>query len=77
MGNELIFRNSLWFFYKVAPKIDFTNKFLYEASNIPLIRNETGFNYLLSDKLKIGIKNIYTEDPRSDNILSFTIGYVW
>ena len=77
MGNELIIRNSLWFFYEVAPKINFSNKFLYEASDEPLIRNETSFDYLLTDKIKIGIKNIYTEDPRSDNILSFNIGYIF
>ena len=75
--NELIFRNSLWFFYKVAPKLNFTNKFLYEAANTPLIRNETEFSYLLTDKVKIGLKNLYTEDPRSDNILSFNVGYAW
>ena len=45
IGDEIIFRNSLWFFYEVAPKLTFTNKFLYEASSIPLIRNETQFNY--------------------------------
>ena len=75
--NELIFRNSLWFFYKVAPKLNFSNKFLYEAADTPLLRNETEFNYLLTDKIKIGLKNIYTEDPRSDNILSFNLGYTW
>ena len=75
--NELIFRNSLWFFYKVAPKLNFSNKFLYEAADTPLIRNETEFNYLLTDKIKIGLKNIYTEDPHSDNILSFNLGYIW
>ena len=75
--NEVLFRNSLWFFYQVAPKLNFTNKFLYEAADIPLVRNETEFNYLLTDKIKIGLKNIYTEDPRSDNILSFNLGYVW
>ena len=75
--NELIFRNSLWFFYKVAPKLNFSNKFLYEAADTPLIRNETEFNYLLTDKIKIGLKNIYTEDPRNDNILSFNLGYIW
>ena len=75
--NEILFRNSLWFFYQVAPKLSFTNKFLYEGSDIPLVRNETTFDYLLTDKLKVGIKNTYTEDPRSDNILSFNIGYVF
>jgi putative salt-induced outer membrane protein YdiY len=76
-GTEILFRNSLWFFYKVAPKLNFTNKFLYEASDIPLIRNETAFNYLLTDKIKISLKNIYTEDPYSDNFLSFNIGYIF
>ena len=75
--NEVLFRNSLWFYYKVAPKLNFTNKFLYEAADIPLVRNETEFNYLLTDKIKIGLKNIYTEDPHSNNILSFNIGYIF
>jgi len=74
---ELILRNSLWFTYKVAPKVKFSNKFLYESANTPLIRNETSFDYLLGDRVKIGLKNIYTEDPFSDNILLFNIGYVW
>ena len=77
MGDEILFRNSLWFFYKLAPKINFTNKFLYEASNLPLVRNETAFNYLLTDTVKISLKNVYTEDPHSDNILSFNIGYTF
>ena len=76
-GQEMIARNSLWFFYKLAPKLDFTNKFLYEASNVPLIRNETSFNYQLTDTIEISLKNVYTEDPDDDNILSFNIGYVW
>ena len=75
--NELIFRNSLWFFFKVAPKLNFSNKFLYEAADTPLIRNETEFNYFLTDKIKMGLKNTYTEDPFSDNILSFNVGYIW
>jgi len=75
--NEVLFRNSLWFFYQVAPKLSFTNKFLYEASDTPLIRNETKFEYLLTDKIKIGLKNVYTEDPNSKNYLSFNIGYIF
>ena len=75
--NEVLFRNSLWFFYKVAPKLNFTNKFLYEASDIPLIRNETSFNYLLTDKIKISLKNVYTEEPDNSNFLSFNVGYIF
>jgi putative salt-induced outer membrane protein YdiY len=74
---EFIIRNSLWFFYKVAPKIKFTNKFLYESANTPLIRNETSFDYLLTDKVKIGLKNVYVDETFSDNILSFNVGYAW
>ena len=77
VGTEVIFRNSLWFFYKVAPKLNFTNKFLYEASNVPLIRNETAFNYLLTDKIRISLKNVYTEDPDNKNYLSFNVGYIF
>ena len=39
-GNELIFRNSLWISYDVAPKIKFTNKFLYEVTTPEYIRYE-------------------------------------
>ena len=42
-----------------------------------MVRNETKFEYLLTDKVKIGLKNVYTEDPYSDNILSFNIGYTF
>ena len=76
-GQEMIVRNSLWFFYKVAPRLSFSNKYLYEFADVPVVRNETEFNYLLTDTVKVGIKNIYTEDPVSDNIVSFNIGYVW
>ena len=75
--NEILFRNSLWFFYKLAPKLNFTNKFLYEASDTPLIRNEASFNYLLTDKIKISLKDVYTEDPHNKNYLSFNIGYIF
>jgi putative salt-induced outer membrane protein YdiY len=75
--NEILFRNSLWFFYKLAPKLNFTNKFLYEASNTPLIRNEASFNYLLTDKIKISLKDVYTEDPHNKNYLSFNVGYTF
>jgi putative salt-induced outer membrane protein YdiY len=77
IGNEAYVRNSVWFFYKVADKVNFTNKFLYEASDVPLLRNETAINFMLTDKLKMGISNIYTEDPRSDNVLSFNVGVLF
>jgi len=77
VGNETYARNSVWFFYKIADKVNFTNKFLYEASDVPLLRNETAINFMLTDKLKLGISNIYTEDPNSDNVLSFNVGVLF
>ena len=75
--NEIIYRNSLWFLYKIAPKISFSNKYLYEGSNVPLTRIETTFSYQILEHTQIAIKNIYTKDPISDNILSFNVGYSW
>ena len=77
VGKEVYARNSVWFFYKVADKVNFTNKFLYEASDVPLLRNETAINFILTDKLKLGISNIYTEDPHDDNVLTFNIGILF
>ena len=77
VGKEAYARNSVWFFYKVADKVNFTNKFLYEASDVPLLRNETAINFMVTNKLKLGISNIYTEDPSSDNVLSFNVGFLF
>lgn len=76
-ANELIYRNSLWFLYKVAPKVSFSNKYLYEGSNTPLTRIETEFSYEILENTHIAVKNIYTEDPITDNIISFNVGYSW
>ena len=32
---------------------------------------------MLTDKLKLGISNIYTEDPNDDNVLSFNVGFLF
>ena len=39
----MIYRNSLWFAYKVSDNVNFTNKFLYEegSDSDVFIRNET------------------------------------
>ena len=77
--NEAIIRNSLWFFYKVAEKITFTNKFLYEegSDSDVYIRNETALNYNLDSGLVLSLANTYTEDPIDTNVFSFNVGVKW
>lgn len=77
--NEVIYRNSLWFLFKLSDKLDLTNKYLLEwgDNSQDYIRNETSFNYNFENGMVLGLANTYTEDPIDNNILSVTIGYKW
>ena len=79
LNQQVIYRNSLWFFFKVADRLDFTNKYLIEwGSGLDdYVRNETAFNYNFESGMILGLKNTYTEDPIDNNVLSVTIGYKW
>lgn len=77
--DEIIYRNSLWFFYKLSDKMNFTNKYLVEFGDEAedYVRNETSLNYNFDNGLVLGITNTYTEDPIDNNILGVTIGIKW
>ena len=77
--SEIIYRNSLWFAYKVSDNVSFTNKFLYEegSDSDVYIRNETALNYLFENGIVLGLANTYTEDPIDTNVLSFNVGVKW
>lgn len=75
LGNELIWRNSLWFFYKIDDLVSLTNKYLVETGDVEYIRNETYFNYQLTEKLKLSLGNVYTEDPVSDNVTTISFNF--
>lgn len=76
---EIIYRNSLWFFYKLSDKVNFTNKYLVEFGDEAddYVRNETSLNYNFDNGLVLGLTNTYTEDPIDNNILGVTIGIKW
>ena len=76
---EVIFRNSLWFFYKVADKVSLTNKYLLEWGDEAddYVRNETSLNYNFDNGLVLSLTNTYTEDPVDNNVLGVTIGVKW
>lgn len=77
--SEMIYRNSLWFAYKVSDNVSFTNKFLYEegSDSDVFIRNETALNYNFSNGLVFSLNNTYTEDPIDNNVLSISLGKKW
>lgn len=77
--DEVIFRNSLWFFYKVANKVSLTNKYLLEWGDNAddYVRNETSLNYNFDNGIVLGLTNTYTEDPVDNNVLGVTIGVKW
>tara|TARA_Y100000592_G_C5456068_1_gene311404 strand:- start:329 stop:1012 length:684 start_codon:yes stop_codon:yes gene_type:complete len=77
--NEMIYRNSLWFSFKIVDRVTFTNKFLYEegSDSDVYIRNETALNYTFDNGILFGLSNTYTEDPIDTNVLSFNVGVKW
>lgn len=79
LAEELIYRNSLWFFYKLSDKVNFTNKYLVEVGDDAddYMRNETSLNYNFDNGIVLGLTNTYTEDPVDNNILGVTIGVKW
>jgi putative salt-induced outer membrane protein YdiY len=76
---EVIYRNSLWFFYKIADKVSLTNKYLLEWGDEAddYVRNETSLNYNFDNGLVLSLTNTYTEDPVDNNVLGVTIGVKW
>jgi putative salt-induced outer membrane protein YdiY len=73
-SNEPIIRSSLWYNYKMNDKIAFNNKFLWESGDEDYTRNETSFDYNLTDDVTVGLKNTYTKDPIEYSIFNITLG---
>ena len=73
-NNEPIIRSSLWYNFKMTDSITFNNKFLWESGDDDYMRNETSFDYNLTDNVTVGIKNVYTKDPVEYSIFNITLG---
>ena len=73
-NNEPILRSSLWYSFKMSEGVLFTNKFLWESGDDDYTRNETSFDYSLTDNVTIGLKNVYTKDPIEYSIFNITLG---
>jgi putative salt-induced outer membrane protein len=75
-NSKVIWRNSLWFNFKLNDKLSFVNKFLVEDGDY--IRNQTDLSYKFDNGISFGVGNLYTEDDFvDDNIFSFNVGYNW
>ena len=73
-NNEPILRSSLWYTYKLSTGLAFTNKMLWESGDDDYLRNETSFDYRLTENVTVGIKNVYTKDPIEYSIFNITLG---
>ena len=73
-NNEPILRSSLWYSFKMSEGVLFTNKFLWESGDDDYTRNETSFDYSLTENVTVGIKNVYTKDPIEYSIFNITLG---
>jgi putative salt-induced outer membrane protein YdiY len=72
--SEPIMRSSVWYAYNLNKKVTFVNKMLWESGQDDYIRNETSFDYSLTDKVTMGLKNVYTKDPIERSIFNITLG---
>ncbi len=73
-NNEPILRSSLWYTYKLSTGLAFTNKMLWESGDDDYLRNETSFDYSLTENVTVGMKNVYTKDPIEYSIFNITLG---
>ena len=73
-SNEPIIRSSLWYNFKISDNVAFNNKFLWESGDEDYTRNETSFDYSLTDNVTLGVKNTYTKDPIEYSIFNITLG---
>jgi len=73
-NNEPIIRSSLWYTFKMSDGVSFTNKLLWESGDDDYTRNETSFDYSLTENVTVGIKNVYTKDPIEYSIFNITLG---
>ena len=73
-NSEPILRSSLWYSFKMSEGVSFTNKLLWESGDDDYTRNETSFDYSLTDNVTIGLKNVYTKDPIEYSIFNITLG---
>jgi hypothetical protein len=69
-----VISNSLWASYKVAKRITFVNRFLIDWADQEYIRNKTELNYQFDEGIILGVSNLYTKDPQTDNITTFNVG---
>ena len=69
-NSDPILRSSLWYAFNMTDNISFTNKFLWESGDDDYTRNETSFDFSLTDNVTVGIKNVYTKDPIDISSLS-------
>jgi putative salt-induced outer membrane protein YdiY len=72
--SEPIIRSSLWYAYDLNKRVTFVNKLLWESGQDDFIRNETSFDYSITDKVTVGLKNVYTKDPIERSIFNITLG---
>jgi hypothetical protein len=56
-------------------KLEVSNKLLFESGTETYLKSETDVTYLIGTNLTVGLRNRYTEDPVSNNVLSFNVGY--
>jgi len=73
-NSEPILRSSLWYSFKMSEGVSFTNKLLWESGDDDYTRNETSFDYSVTDNVTVGIKNVYTKDPIEYSIFNITLG---
>ena len=73
--DEAIFRQNITTSYKLFDNLEVSNKLLFESGTETYLKSETDVTYLIGTNLTVGLRNRYTEDPVSNNVLSFNVGY--
>lgn len=72
---DFVVRNSFWVSHKINKNVFASNQFMIEQGSRTFIQNRSELKYKLSDKTSFSIQGLYTKDLRTDNTITFALGF--
>lgn len=73
--SDIVVRESIWISHKLNETLSVSNKFMIEQGSRTFIQNKAEIKYALTDKLSFSIQDLYTNDKREDNTISFAFTF--
>ena len=73
--SDIVVRESIWVSHKLNETLSASNKFMIEQGSRTFIQNKAEIKSALTYKLSFSIQDLYTNDKREDNTISFAFTF--